>query len=94
MAEYIDKELLLDTINQSPCENGNQRVAQLLYYILNAPATDVSPVKHGKWLYKGYVCGDTAYQCSACDEIEWRTSCDRLKYCPFCGAKMDGGDNV
>lgn len=56
------------------------------------PAADVAPVVHGKWDDKGYVCGETAWECSVCHEIEWRTSCGRLKYCPFCGAKMDGGD--
>ena len=44
MAEYIDKALLLETTNQSPCENGNQRAAQLLHYILNAPTVDAVPV--------------------------------------------------
>ena len=48
MSEYIDKELLLETIHQKPAESGNQRAAQLLDYILNAYVADVAPVKHGR----------------------------------------------
>ena len=52
---------------------------------------DVANVRHGRWTVKGYACGETEYQCSECKETEWRTSASMLKYCPFCGAKMDGG---
>lgn len=96
MAEYIDREAFLKSvltagIGKTIAEYSESDIG---YMIRKQPASDVAPVKHGKWLYNGHVCGDTAYKCSACGEIEWRTSCDRLKYCPFCGAKMDGGDNV
>ena len=84
MAEYIEKTQLLEYLYS--CQDVRIDIA---LEIANFPAANVAPVKHGKWLYKGYVCGDTAYQCSACGEIEWRTICDRLKYCPFCGAIMD-----
>lgn len=92
MCDYIDRDKILKVIESGA--NWYYSYNTLYEEAQNIPSADVSPVKHGKWLYKGYVCGDTAYQCSACDEIEWRTSCDRLKYCPFCGAKMDGEDNA
>ena len=95
MAEYIDKALLLKTINQSPCENGNQCAAQLLHYILNAPAADVAPVKHGRWKIK--LLDD--YQkyrvtCSICgwvgiDNYDSYDDPSDFNYCPNCGAKMD-----
>ena len=40
MARLIDRELLLKTIHQNPKIDGNQRAAQLLHYILNAPIID------------------------------------------------------
>lgn len=84
MAEYIDRELLLETIHQNPAENGNQRVAQLLHYILNAPVADVEPVKHGVWL-----AGELDFcVCSVCgNEIPEHAI---SPYCDECGAKMDG----
>ena len=59
--------------------------------IADMPTADVAPVVHGLWKTKGYVCGGTEYQCTACGETEWRTSIARFRWCPFCGAKMDGG---
>ena len=44
---------------------------------------------HGRWIEGGYVCGENEYECSVCHETEWRTSASRMKYCMFCGAKMD-----
>ena len=55
------------------------------------PTQEDAPVRHGRWIKVGYACGETEWQCSACKETEWRTSASRLKYCLFCGAKMDGG---
>lgn len=57
----------------------------------NEHTADVKPVRHGRWLWTrlGYACGEYEYKCSACGETEWRTDCGRLKFCPFCGAKMD-----
>lgn len=49
-----------------------------------------APVKYGRWEANGYACGETEWKCSVCGETEWRTSCSRLKFCPFCGAKMCG----
>lgn len=40
----------------------------------------------GRW--KGAGMGD--YRCSICDET---VSGNSYKYCPYCGARMDGGSN-
>lgn len=57
--------------------------------LMEIPPADVELVRHGRWIETGYACGETEYQCSECKETEWRISASRLKYCPFCGAKMD-----
>lgn len=54
-----------------------------------APAVEAEPVRHGRWEKGGYACGETEWKCSVCGETEWRTSCSRMKFCMFCGAKMD-----
>ena len=70
--------------------------------ISNIPAADVAPVVHGKWLdaldnplpwYEPYPeCPNGEARCSICNEI--LTASDEYpctgKYCPNCGAKMDG----
>ena len=57
--------------------------------LMEIPVADVAPVRHGRWVKRGYACGENEYECSACHETGWRTSASRMKYCMFCGAKMD-----
>lgn len=57
------------------------------------PTVDAAPVRHGRWIKGGYACGENEYKCSACGETEWRTGCARMKYCMYCGAKMDLEEN-
>lgn len=50
-------------------------------------SVDAVEVVHGRWIDAREYCGD--YMCSNCDAL-YRTN--KFKYCPNCGAKMDGGD--
>ena len=69
--------------------------------IRELPAADVAEVVHGEWLRADDDWNSlTTIQCSLCGE-EWCFETDddvsllNYKYCPNCGAKMDGGaDNV
>ena len=69
--------------------------------ISGLPAADVAEVVHGEWLRSDDDWNSlTTIQCSLCSE-EWFFETDddvsllNYKYCPNCGAKMDGGnDNV
>lgn len=60
-------------------------------FVKTFPAIEAEPVQHGRWEKGGYACGETEWKCSVCGETEWRTSCSRMKFCMFCGAKMDAG---
>lgn len=57
--------------------------------INSAHAVDAVPVRHGKWIKRGYACGETEWVCSACGETEWCGSASWMKFCMYCGAKMD-----
>lgn len=66
--------------------------------ILSLPAADVAPVVHGEWLRVDDDWNSlTTIQCPICSE-EWCFETDddvsllNYKYCPNCGAKMDGGN--
>jgi hypothetical protein len=65
------------------------RMANMRELVNKQPTVDAAPVKHGRWIKGGYACGENEYKCSACGETEWRTGCKRMKYCMYCGAKMD-----
>ena len=56
------------------------------------PTVDAVPVVHASWIdYKD------DHQCSACkehtifDAYAWKAI--QFEFCPWCGAKMDGGEN-
>lgn len=53
-----------------------------------APTIDAEPVRHGKWIVDAEDCRHQIewFKCSQCD---FPTS-TAYKYCPNCGARMDG----
>ena len=102
MAEYIEREALMRRIKEIHCAECDSYhgvrcracwVDDTLDYIDSEPAADVAPVRHGRWekqsgLYSCSECGMTCPYDVQADVIEYWT----CKYCPNCGAKMDGGD--
>ena len=95
MADYMDREKLLAKIDEAFFEtdpDGKEQIGVLKCraIIREIPAADVAPVVHGRWEAKGYVCGESEFECSACHKTEWRTTISQFKFCPFCGARMDG----
>ena len=64
---------------------GNYESAVLLEDITNAPTIEAEPVKHGEWETRKGI-----EYCSECNKsMMWQSN-----FCPNCGAKMDGGDDV
>lgn len=93
MAEYITKKAAIKAVENAPIELFQSEWEEIEEAINAAPAADVVPVVHGKWIKRGYVCGDYEWECSACHETEWRglSGADVMRFCMFCGARMDGG---
>ena len=91
--EYIEREALVERLKKEECD------CEWLWTILDIPAADVAPVRHGRWkkgksyerpTENGFV-HDDRYFCDCCG---WGCCCDTkldFRYCPNCGAKMDGG---
>ena len=93
MAEYIEREYAVDAavdvyyntpdINLS-CEKFETAIFKI-------PAADVAPVRHGCWERvipsKSAAKWSTRVSCSNCHSAGYA----HHKYCPNCGAKMDGG---
>lgn len=93
-ARYIDADKAIEYFEK------HRRIAihkdDIVAYLADLPTADVQEVKHGEWKfgYSGY------FDCSNCG-FAYDTECERylmafpdgvkeLKYCPHCGAKMDG----
>lgn len=91
MDDYISRKELIEHI-KAHCKYCDG-CGEVMHCAIDTPAADVKPVRHGHWIKREYVCGENEYECSECHETEWRTSDSRMKWCMFCGAKMDGGEN-
>ena len=97
MAEYIEREALLEDI-QAAVENegmGSMVAGALKRYVKRVTAADVAPVRYGKWIEYSR---PHYFKCSECKCIvPYKKAMvidgkRKYKYCPNCGAKMDGGD--
>lgn len=82
MARYIDADKFAEAICNFPAIDEHSANA-VIHLLRSQSTTDVAEVKHGRW--KGAGMGD--YYCSLCQEV---VSGSDFKYCPNCGAKMDG----
>ena len=96
MTEYIEREAISEEIrkyyyknppNFSYGEGFDRGLDRAQKAILDAPAADVAPVVHGRWIWneEGEIDWEQFYRCSNCGDKEYWES----NFCPNCGAKMD-----
>ena len=88
--EYIEREALVERLKKEECD------CEWLWAILDIPAADVAPVRHGRWkkskgnerpTENGFV-HDDKYICDCCG---WGCCCETkldFNFCPNCGAKL------
>lgn len=93
---YIERKTLLEIAEQQ----GHVTVDD----IINEPAADVAPVRHGWWEECDYVepCVhgfgtirhiNAGLKCSNCVNVFKKDLLWKANYCPNCGARMDSGGN-
>ena len=89
MAEYIEREAAKKNAFRYLLPNGEESpMVMFVDAIDKIPAADVEPVRHGTW--EVYSAKDSLYMCSKCHCLpKYKT-----KYCPNCGARMDGEERV
>ena len=94
MAEYIKKEALMfalckEIIGDGDYYNGKDDMQdQIRDMVSQFPATDATPVKHGRWIAP--FLSDGGNMCAEC------SNCHKIRifddYCSACGAIMDLND--
>ena len=91
---YIDKNQVINRLRQlgeiasePPMDDKDKYNLELIHRLESEfshhPIADVVEIKHGKWESRGF----HGHNCSVCDALNDIDT----KYCPNCGAKMDGG---
>ena len=101
MAEYIERETFLKDAEIRyclPCKGAGKDynglkcracwVDDMMGDVDDAPAADVAPVVHGRWVEKEKYTFGIMYDCSLC-ENRILDNGHPWNYCPNCGAKMD-----
>ena len=89
MDEYIKRETAVRMVMAAKWGDGSDG-AMAMEIVASAPAADVAPVRHGRWIY------DKKAQrpyCSVCKGYFYGATNSPMSYCPNCGTKMDGGDS-
>ena len=91
MAEYIDRENYCENI----CHCSNEYCDRISCPIWKAPAADVAPVVHGRFVHDGprFAGGVDWWHCSNCGRLASGVE-TRFNYCPWCGARMDGDSDA
>ena len=99
--DFISRDYTVENMENYPWDTEHDKNAAIHLVRELVPAADVVEVKHGKWNYNpdGMDWGLCAWECSLCGctnhnlpmeesikPLMWAGS----KYCPNCGAKMDG----
>lgn len=102
MANYVDKDQVVDILKSAPLRVSGVRVGKAIFAqyaegcrdaFVEAveklePAMDVEPVRHGFWIDRGKTeAGTPILECSYCDRV--RKGGGKSAYCRDCGAKMD-----
>ena len=82
MPEYVTKDNMRSRLHANP---DNEMYKTLMLWIDKLPTEDVIPVVHAEWktIHNGI------YECSNCN-----LNSSRSKFCPHCGALMDGKINA
>ena len=90
MSKYVNAADAAEKI----AEKHGIRIADLCDTFGDIPAADVAPVRRGNWeewwpgVTEIMTGEEMLYRCSACDAKY--ADINGYKYCPYCGAKMDG----
>ena len=97
MADYIERQAAVSRFEQLKEQADTLRdklyLDGVLAVIDTLPAENVRENVQGKWLEPDYpIC--CAIKCSVCGETEYLDDPDQYehwRFCPLCGARMDGG---
>lgn len=86
MTDYIKREDAIQAFD--PLQRQDWYTPWIVETLEDLPSADVAPVRHGHWIKNDPHCDGLAFlwNCSECGG----ESDEGYRYCPACGARMDG----
>lgn len=90
MAEYINRGTAIAKLTALQVIGPNTTLTDAKRLLADISATDVAPVVHGDWILRHIGAGHY-WECSVCHTNPCIYVTEHTKFCPNCGAKMDGG---
>ena len=91
MDEYIKRETVINHLDACMDTLWKPEIVALKCFVEGIPAADVAPVRHGEWLLRHEGHGHY-WECSVCHTNPCIYVTKDTKFCPNCGAKMDGAE--
>ena len=91
MTEYITKEQAWEIVKIVARHGGIDSIINADKRLAAIPPADVAPVVHAHWKFygeNGHGYGE--WMCTHCRSVTGEKYAKN--YCPFCGSRMDGGD--
>lgn len=98
--DAISRDAVLEKIGKLPLDwEYGTAVSDCYKIVENVPALDVAPVVHARWIpsWEPLDLSDVYFRCSACHtnfNVGTEIDMEMAKYCPKCGARMDGETDV
>lgn len=80
----------LDSVGAILIGKGLSSYGELIGCLEDAPAANVAPVRHGRWIHETTEGGFHIWECSRCGRGMNDNPGGVDLYCYHCGAKMDG----
>ena len=100
--EFISRTEALEDFEACNAENPRWTPQRVKTLLLRQAAADVAEVVHGRWILHHTVTGNPYTECSnCCTNVAVKTDKGTfakldmrgMPCCPFCSAKMDGGND-
>ena len=94
MNDYISRVMAIARLTNVEVTNKLATMTDAKMAITEIPAADVAPVVHGHFVHDGprFAHGVDWWHCSNCGRLVSGVE-TRFDYCPWCGARMEGGDD-
>ena len=99
MSDLISRQMAIEVLRNRWLKTRNYEgigediAEECEIYLKTLPSAQ--PVRHGHWIDEGLYNDDFPYhawKCSECGEYMIEIDVPWYKFCPECGAKMDGGE--